>query len=412
MSFFEITAVLLSLAAVFAYVNFRLIRLPMTIGVMLLALLSSLALLGISHFRPGLSEEAARLLHHINFEKLLLHGILSLLLFAGSLHIDISELRENRWAILLLSTVGVVLSTGLVGGGVWLLFKLLSIDLPLIHCLLLGALISPTDPIAVLGIMRTANASAALQIQISGESLFNDGIGVVVFIALLDLGRGGFVGFNHVLALIFTEAIGGAALGFAIGWIVYLMLCRIDRYDVEVLLTISLATGVYALAERLHVSPPIAVVAAGLLIGNRGRALAMSEKTRQNLDLFWSMIDEFLNAVLFLLIGLDMLVIPLNRALLIAIACVIPIILLARFLSVCAVIAPLRQWKRFERGTLAILTWAGLRGGISVALALSLPDQMNRETLLAITYGVVVFSIVVQGLTIGPLVRRFQAQPG
>src|SRR5581483_2879524 len=192
MSFFEITAVLLSLAAVFAYVNFRLIRLPMTMGVMLLALLSSLARVGISHFRPGLSEEAARLLHHINFEKLLLHGILSLLLFAGSLHIDISELRENRWAILLLSTVGVVLSTGLVGGGVWLLFKLLSIDLPLIHCLLLGALISPTDPIAVLGIMRTANASAALQIQISGESLFNDGIGVVVFIALLDLGRGGF----------------------------------------------------------------------------------------------------------------------------------------------------------------------------------------------------------------------------
>jgi CPA1 family monovalent cation:H+ antiporter len=410
MSFFEWTAALLVLSAVFAYLNYRLIRLPTTIGVMLLAMLASLVLLGVGHFYPALSDRAAATLSHVDFEKFLLHGALSLLLFAGSLHIDIGELRENRGPILLLSTVGTVLSTFIIGGATWVLLKLLHIDLPFMHCLLLGALISPTDPIAVLGIMKTANTSRSLQIQVAGESLFNDGIGVVVFLSLLDIARGEPLQPGHVTRLVFSEAIGGAGFGVACGWVVYRLIRGIDQYEVEVLLTIALATGVYAAAERLEFSAPIAVVTAGLFIGNRGRTSAMSEQTTRHLDLFWSLIDDFLNAVLFLLIGLEMLVIPISQHILIAIACVIPVVLLARFGTVAAVLLPLRRFRQFERGTIAILTWAGLRGGISIALALSVPAEMNGHILVALTYGVVLFSILVQGLTVGALVRRFSGE--
>jgi CPA1 family monovalent cation:H+ antiporter len=411
MGIFETTAALLTLAAFFAYVNYRFIKLPMTIGIMLLATLSSLALIGVGRFSPRVTLQAAEILNHIDFEKLVLHGILSLLLFAGSLHIDLDDLRNQKAVVSLLATVGVVLSTFIVGGATWLVMRLLQTDLPLLDCLLLGALISPTDPIAVLGIMKTANAPPALQIQVSAESLFNDGIGVVVFLSLIDIAEHGSVSAINVIKLIATEALGGLALGIVAGGMVYGLLRRINYYNVEILLTVALATGVYALADALHLSGPIAVVAAGLLIGNQGRSFAMSEETRKHLDSFWLLIDEILNAVLFLLIGLGMLVIPVTARVRIAACCLIPLILLARWGTACAVILPLRRWQRFVPGTIPVLTWAGLRGGISIALALSLPQDHNRDSIVAITYGIVVFSILVQGMTVGRLVRHYTQKP-
>ena len=405
MRLFDIIAILISLSAVFSWLNYRVLKLPTAIGLMLSALLMSLVLQ--LPFFGGLEHQAEVMLASVDFDATLLHGMLSFLLFAGAMHVNLNDLAQQRWVIAILSTVGVVGATFLIGGGVYYLFAWLNLDVPFIYCLLFGSLISPTDPIAVLGILKSAGAPKALETKITGESLFNDGVAVVVFLVLADIATGDAdVSATSIATLFFVEAIGGLVFGLLAGSLAIYMLKRVDNYQVEVLITLALVTGGYAAAEHLHLSAPIAIVVAGLFIGNHGRRAAMSDKTREHLDTFWELVDEILNAVLFVLIGLEVLVISLRDDYLLAGALAIPLILLVRLFSVGLPVTLMRPFRSFTPGVVSILTWAGLRGGISVALALSLPDGEMRNLLLTVTYVVVVFSIVVQGLTLGPLVRR------
>jgi len=406
MGLFEIIAVLLTMAALFSYLNHHLIGFPTTIGVMLIALLMSLGLLVVHAFGVNVDVHAAEMLQQVDFNQTLLHGMLAFLLFAGALHVDLGDLIEYRGIIALLASVGVIISTAIIGFFSWGVLRIAGFDIGLAYCFVFGALISPTDPIAVLGILKQVGVAKALEVKITGESLFNDGFGVVIFIALLDVAAGAHGPDAMHIALLFAEeALGGAALGIAAGLLAYFMLRSLDNYQVEVMITLALVTGTYALADRVHLSGPIAIVVAGLLIGNQGRALAMSEETQQHLDTFWELTDEILNAVLFVLIGLEVLILELSSGYIIAGIAMIPVVLAARWISVSI---PVRFFSRreFAPGTVTILTWGGLRGGISVALALSLPHGAQREVLVAVTYCIVVFSVVVQGLTIGPVIRR------
>jgi CPA1 family monovalent cation:H+ antiporter len=409
MGLFEIIAILLTLSAFFSFINYRFLRLPNTIGVMLIGLLFSLLLLTISRFVPGSKHWAVAMLLQIDFDETLLHGMLSFLLFAGALHVNINELRQQYRIILGLATAGVVLSTLIVGFLSWVVLNLLGFNISYIYCLLFGALISPTDPIAVLGILKKADVPKSLEIKIVGESLFNDGVGVVIFLILLEtIVSGAELGIARVFRLFVQEAIGGGLLGLGVGLLAYRMLKQVDNYQVEILITLGLVTGGYALADALHLSAPIAIVVAGLLIGNHGRSFAMSEDTRQNLDTFWELADEVLNAVLFLLIGLEVMVLNYSWLNLAAALLGILIVLSARLVSVSIPIHLLKRSRSFSPHVAKILTWGGLRGGISIALALSLPVGIERDVLLAITYGVVVFSILVQGLTISPFLRKLR----
>ncbi len=406
MGLFEIIAILLTLSAVFSFINYRFLKLPNTIGLMLVGLLFSLLLIAISWFFPASKQWAVELLTQIDFDKTLLHGMLSFLLFAGALHVNINDLRQQYRIILSLATAGVVISTFSVGILSWGMLDLLGFNISLIYCLLFGALISPTDPIAVLGILKKANTPKSLEIKIVGESLFNDGVGVVIFLILLEVAATGHEMTGAAVGLLFLqEALGGALLGFGAGLFAYWMLKQVDNYQVEILITLGLATGAYALADALHLSAPIAIVVAGLLIGNHGRSFAMSENTRENLDTFWELADEILNAVLFLLIGLEVMLLSFSWLSMAAALLAIIIVLSARLVSVSVPIFLLKRFRTFSPHVVKILTWCGLRGGISIALALSLPVGGERDVLLAITYGVVVFSILVQGLTISPYLK-------
>lgn len=408
MTFFEITALLMVLTALFSFINYRALRMPTTIGVMFIALVVSLGIVllgsfgmdfGVTHF--------ARILESIDFNETLLHGMLSFLLFAGAMHIKLEDLASQKWVITVLATVGVVASTFIVGSLTWLVLNLLEIPASFIYCLLFGALISPTDPVAVIGILKTAGVPRSLETKIAGESLFNDGIGVVVFLIILQLAQsGGEITIGKVSFLFLAEAVGGALLGLLLGFLAYQMLKRVNNYQVEVLITLALVMGGYALADSIHTSGPITIVVAGLLIGNHGRAFAMSEITRERLDDFWELVDEILNALLFLLIGLEVLIIPFTRALLISGLLAILITLFARWASVGGAVVVMRKFRSFSRGAVKILTWGGLRGGISVALALSIPIVPERTTIITITYIIVVFSIVIQGMTLGRLANR------
>ncbi len=402
-------AVLITLSAVFSYLNHRYIRLPTTIGLMLIALLMSLSLIVAGKLGVGLEQQARVLLTSIDFNQALLHGMLSFLLFAGALHVNLSDLAQQKWIIGSLATLGVVTSTLLVGTSTWLILGFLDVRMPWTYCLLFGALISPTDPIAVLGILKSAKIPKTLEAKIAGESLFNDGVGVVVFLVLLEIVTGGQeVMAGDVVVLFLTETGGGVLFGLAIGWVAYQMLKSVDNYQVEVLITLALVTGGYSLAGHLHVSGPIAIVVTGLLIGNHGRLMAMSQVTCQHLDTFWELVDEILNAVLFVLIGLEILVLPLSGPALLAGIAAIPLVLASRLVSVGVPVLLLRPFREFSPRVVRILTWGGLRGGISVALALSLPEGPARDLFLPVTYTVVVFSVVVQGLTIGRLVKKGQ----
>ncbi|MFQ5569040.1 MAG: cation:proton antiporter [Rhodothermales bacterium] len=406
MDLFTILAVLLTLTALFSYLNHRFIGLPTSIGVMLIALVMSLALVMLNILGVDLREPADVLLRNIRFDEALLQGMLSFLLFAGALHININDLVERKWEIGSLATVGVLVSTVLIGAVTWLVLGWIGVEVAFVYALLFGALISPTDPIAVLGILKTAGAPKNLEMKIAGESLFNDGVGVVVFLVILEIATGsGEVTAGHIGWLFAQEALGGAVFGLAIGYGAYRLLRQVDNYQVEVLITLALVTGGYALAMALHLSGPIAIVVAGLLIGNQGRLLAMSETTRRHLDIFWELVDEVLNAVLFVLIGLEVLVLTVTQQYLLASLCIIPLVLSARFIAVGIPMFLLRPFRAFTPGAVRIMTWGGLRGGISVALALTLPASPERDVILTITYAVVVFSILVQGLTIGKLVR-------
>lgn len=407
MTLFQLIAALLTLSALFSYLNYRYLRLPTTIGLMLIALLASLGLLALAPLGTGLEAQVATMLSGIAFDEALLHGMLSFLLFAGALHVDLDDLTAQKGLIGLLATAGVLGATLLAGTMAWLVFGWLGLDLPFIWCLVFGALIAPTDPIAVLGILKGAGASRSLTTKITGESLFNDGVAVVLFLVVVGIATGeGDTTPTAIAGLFLQEMLGGVLFGLASGGLAYAMLRSVDNYQVEVLITLALTAGGYALAEALHLSAPIAIVVAGLLIGNHGRLLAMSARTREHLDAFWELVDEVLNAVLFLLIGMELLVLAFRTEYLQAGLMLIPAVLLARWISVGVPVAMLRRFRTFSPHVVKILTWGGLRGGISVALALSLPDVPARDPLVAVTYVLVVFSILVQGLTIGPLVRR------
>ena len=408
MNIFDITAILMVLTALFSFINYRVLRMPTTIGVMFIALVVSLVIVALSWLGVDIGQAAvAHLLETVDFNQALLHGMLSFLLFAGALHIRFDDLANQKWTITVLATVGVVASTFIVGGLTWLLLNVVGIPTGFIYCLLFGALISPTDPVAVIGILKTAGVPKGLETKIAGESLFNDGIGVVVFLILLELAVGsGDITVGRVALLFIEEAIGGAILGLLLGYVTYQMLKRVNNYQVEVIITLALVMGGYALADRIHTSGPIAIVVAGLLIGNQGRAFAMSDVTRERLDDFWELMDEILNALLFMLIGLEVLILPVTPTLLLAGIAAIGITLFARWASAGGAVMVMQRFRPFSPGAIKILTWGGLRGGISVALALSLPAVAERSTLVTITYIIVVFSILVQGMTLGKLVKR------
>jgi len=404
----DIAATCLVVTALLAYLNHRFVRLPTTIGVMVIALGLSLVIValdvvGVSHALRTYEES---LLRSIDFSDVLMQGMLSLLLFAGALHVDLSELKALRWPVASLALIGTLVSTLMVGYGLWAALPWVGLELPLMYCLLFGALISPTDPIAVMGILKSAGAPKKLELVIAGESLFNDGVGVVIFALLLGmLVSGEAPTTGSALALLAREAGGGIIFGLVLGYVTYRLLKSVDEYQVEVLLTLAAVTGGYALARYLHISGPLAMVVTGLIIGNQGRALAMSDTTRRYLDMFWELLDEILNAVLFVLIGMEVLLISFSAPVLVAGAVAIVVTLLARSLSVGLPVARLGGHFGLPTGSWRVVTWGGLRGGISVALALSLPLGPHRDTVLALTYCVVVFSILVQGLTIGRVVR-------
>lgn len=404
----DIAAICLVVTALLAYANHRFTRLPTTIGVMVIALVLSLAIVALdaTDLAPSLRRYEESFLRSIDFSAVLMQGMLSLLLFAGALHVDLSELKALRWPVAGLALVGTLLSTLLVGYGMFYALPLVGLSLPLIYCVLFGALISPTDPIAVAGILKSAGAPKKLELVIAGESLFNDGVGVVIFALLLGmLNSGTTPSVGEALKLLTHEAGGGIAFGLILGWVTYRLLKSVDEYKVEVLLTLAAVSGGYALASHLHISGPLAMVVMGLVIGNHGRALAMSDITRRYVDMFWELVDEILNAVLFVLIGMEVLLIAFSMSVVTAGAVAIAVTLIARAVTVGLPVFAVGRRFGLPKGAGRVLVWGGLRGGISVALALAMPEGPYRDTVLALTYCVVVFSILVQGLTIGRVVR-------
>ncbi|SUO93360.1 cation:proton antiporter [Suttonella ornithocola] len=408
MSLIDIIAIFLSLTAAFAYINHRFIGLPTTIGVMFISLLLSLLLIILHRFgitAPAQFEKT--LLQHIDFTELLMDGMLSLLLFAGAMHVKLADLRDYKLWVGALAIIGTLVSAGIVAVLTYYLLPLLGLSLPFIWCLIFGALISPTDPIAVMGILKSAGAPKSVETIIAGESLFNDGIGVVVFTLLLGILSSHHVPNLHEAGeLLLHEAGGGLLFGAVLGGIGYYLLKSIDSYQTEVLITLALVVGGYALASQWHLSGPLAMVIAGLLIGNHGREYAMSDITRRYVDLFWELIDEILNAVLFVLIGLEIMIIASNINVLFAAGLTIFIALFARWVVVGLTTASLHRDLRVPKTAWKIFTWGGLRGGISVALVLSLPSGEPRNILLTLTYAIVCFSILIQGLTIGKVVKH------
>ena len=415
LSLFDLAAVLLGLSAIFGYINHRLLRLPHTIGLVVIALCASGAIVIFDAlYEPSqLAETVTGALKEIDFHAALMHGMLSVLLFAGAVHVDFSELAQRKWAIGLMASVGVLTSTFLIGTVMYYVMNWFGVPVPYIWALVFGALISPTDPVAVLGILKTVRIPRLLEAKIAGESLFNDGVGVVVFTIIVGLavaGPGGELEVTDAVMLFLAEAVGGAVLGIVAGYLAYIAMRVIDEHNLEVLITLALVFGSYAIALHLHISGPIAVVVAGLFIGNHGARFAMSENTREHVFQFWELLDEILNSVLFLLIGLEVLVIGLSSQYLGLSLVAIPIVLAARWVAVAIPIGLLAVRETFSRGAIIMLTWGGLRGGISVALALSLPPSEYKAPILAATYAVVVFSIIVQGLTMKPLVAKVVEQ--
>ena len=414
MNVFEILAVILTITAIFAYINERFIKLPTPIGVTLVGLIISLGLVIFKNEFLGLW--ASDFLASLNFNEIVMGGMLSFLLFAGSLTVNLDNINKQKWAILTLATLGVIMSTLIVGTLTYYGLGLIGIHLSYLYALLFGALISPTDPIAVLSILRKVGVPKGIETLITGESLFNDGVGVVVFSVILSLlgaghgGEGESGGAMMVAKLFAQEAIGGIFFGMAIGLIAYYLLKSIDEYSVEILITLSLVTGGYALASHLHTSGPLAMVVAGIFIGNQGRLFAMSQRTREHIDTFWEVIDEILNMILFVLIGLEVIIVNFDSKSLIISLLAIPLVLIGRFFSVSLPISLMRLRKTFLPYTIRMMVWGGLRGGISIALALSLPAGEERDLIIKLTYAIVVFSILVQGLTIGKVAAKIPTE--
>ena len=420
MNILQIASLLIVLAGAFGAINYLFLKLPSAIGILVVAFIASLAILGLDALVPSLTiaEEVRSVVLGVDFSDALLEGMLGLLLFAGALHVKVSDLRAEALPVLLMATLGVALSTVIVGTG----FSWVT-GMPLLVALVFGALISPTDPVAVLGVLREANLQKSLETKIAGESLFNDGVGYVVYLILVGLafpavgGHGaeaeahGAGGLAAAAQLFFQEAVGGAVLGLVLGWLTFRVMRRIDDYPLEVLITLGLAFGGYELAVALHVSAPIMAVTAGLLIGDIGAKHGMSEQTREYVDAFWKLVDEILNAVLFVMIGFEVFAVAFTTDTLTAGALAVGLALIARLAAVALPVLMLKPFRSFSQGTIAIMTWGGLKGGISVALALSLPDSEWKPVILAATYVVVLFSIIVQGLTVARLAARVGREP-
>ncbi|QDV21835.1 cation:proton antiporter [Aureliella helgolandensis] len=467
MDLYSIAAIIVTLAAMFGYINVKFLKLPNTIGLMVIAILFTFTLFASTLFTNQLLERAEHLIAQIDFHDVLLDVMLGFLLFAGALHTNFSQLKVHRWPILVFSTVGVIGSSFLIGGLIYFAFPWIGLSVSFIHCLLFGALISPTDPIAVLGILKQAKVPKQLETKIVGESLFNDGVGVVVFMTVLQAAHGltgaptmevasdspmvavsqsevvpephsvdsplpaatvaeltenhaadehaadtHATGWTGVVKLFVVEVFGGIILGLLLGLATYKLLKSIDDYEIEILITLACVMGGYALASYFHFSAPLAIVVAGLCVGNDTvRGTAMSKQTEEYVDRFWELVDMLMNATLFVLIGLELLVLTLNIQVLYASLLAVVVVLLSRYLSLLLPVRFFRRKLDFAPHTTLLMTWAGLRGGISIALALSLPISMNRELFLAVTYGVVVFSIIVQGLSVGWLARKLIGQP-
>ncbi len=411
MDYFLIITVLVFLSAIFGYLNVRILKLPNTIGLMVITIVFTLAVLVLSYFDATLLNAEKYIITHIDFRTVLLDIMLSFLLFAGALHTNFEQLRIQRWPVLAFATLGILVSTFLVGIVMFYTFQIIGFDIKFIYCLLFGALISPTDPIAVLGILKKAGVPKKLEAKIVGESLFNDGVGVVVFLTIYKIAASGTSNVDalDVVKLFGQEVLGGIALGLLLGWITYRLMKSIDDYDIEVIITLATVMVGTAIAQKLHLSAPLAMVTAGLIVGNNTvRDSAMSEITENYVDKFWELIDILLNTILFVLIGMELLVLTFEGQYILAGLLAVPIVLLCRYISLLLPISFFKKRLDFVPKTNLIMTWGGLRGGISIALALGLTQDMHRDLFLVITYIVVIFSIIVQGLTVGKLVKKVQ----
>jgi len=409
MEYYSIISVLVVLSAVFGFINVRFFKLPTTIGLMVITILFTLVLVLIGQFNDTLLIQERQLIEQIDFETVLLDIMLSFLLFAGALHTNFEELRVQRAPVIVFATLGVLISTFLVGGLIYILMPLLGLEVDFIYCLLFGSLISPTDPIAVLGILKKANAPKKLETKIVGESLFNDGVGVVVFLTIFSIASSPEAAFEigSVLKLFAQEVLGGIVLGLILGYITYKLLKAIDDYEVEVIITIAAVMGGTLIAQQLHLSAPLAMVTAGLFVGNDiVRNAAMSEKTETYVDRFWELVDVLLNTILFVLIGMEMLILTFETSYIVAGLIAVPLVLFCRYVSLWLPIKFFAKRLDFVPKTNLIMTWGGLRGGISIALALALKPEMHRELFLVVTYIIVIFSVVGQGLTVGPIIKK------
>ncbi|NJO25740.1 MAG: sodium:proton antiporter [Bacteroidia bacterium] len=408
MDLFSVIAILVILSAAFGYINTRFLKLPQTIGLMLMALLFSLAMLLTNYLFPDVFHFAEALVENINFSEVLLDIMLSFLLFAGALHTDIDLLKKEKRSIALFSLLGVTLSTFLIAGMLFFLLKLIGQPIGFIYCLLFGALISPTDPIAVLGILKKSKVPSKVETNIVGESLFNDGIGVVLFFSLIEVYKTGVENFHltDALLLLLQEAGGGIIFGLLLGYIMYRLMKSIDDYETEVIITLAGVMGGYILATKIHISGPLAMVVAGLFTGSRAKLHAMSKTTELYVDKFWELVDVLMNAILFVLIGLRLMVLDFSLSYLLAGLLAIPIVLSARWISIRLPLFITRKTKTFDSKAVTLMVWGGLRGGLSIAMALSLARTTEKDLIVFITYIIVLFSILVQGLTLEKLARR------
>jgi len=409
-------ALLLVISAALSYLNYRLFRLPLTVGLLVGAAVGILILISLDTLVPGLGlkSEIKSVVGSIDLPTALLNGFLAFLLFAGALQVNSADMFARKWTILALATLATVLSTGLIAASLLAISWLFGLAISLPWCLVFGALISPTDPVSVLDVLKRVGIPRHLQATIAGESLFNDGVGVVLFTLMLSLATSHQLqefGASRVATLFLLEAVGGGLLGLALGYVAFLLMRQVDDYNVELIFSLALASGTYSLAGVLGVSGPIAVVVAGILIGNHAMGRAMSERTRQHLTTFWHLLEGLLNAMLFVTIGLEIAAIDVDVKNIVALVAMVPMVLATRWLSVTVSALPLNLRLPHRYASLLILTWGGLRGGLSVAMALSLPDGPSKDAILTITYGVVVFSIVVQGLTLEPFARYVLPRP-
>jgi len=409
MNLFHLVSLLVVISALFSYLNVRFLKLPYTIGVMVIAIVMCLGLTVVGWVSPEITNPLKDVVSQIDFSTVILEVLLSFLLFAGALHTNFDQLKVQRAPILAFATFGVLMTGGIVAIIMYYTLGMLGLQIPFISCLLFGALISPTDPIAVLGILKKVGVPKKLETKIVGESLFNDGVGVVVFLTIFSIAQVGIdnITFGEISLLLVEEVGGGIILGLILGFTAYYLMKGIDDYSVEVLISLAIVMGGYSLAQLLHYSGPLAVVVAGLIVGHdKVRDAVMSETTELYVDKFWETSDALLNGVLFVMIGLEILVLPFDQQFVIAGLIAIPLILMARYVSLSLPVVFFREKLDFVRHTTAIMTWGGLRGGISIALALTLTQQMNRDPIIIMTYVVVIFSIIVQGLTIGKLANN------